>query len=152
MTRMVPARSLPVDGGDPGRRVARTPVADPALIHELVRQTGQSEAHVRTIVASPLFQALLEREQASRQDPRHAYRRLHTKALQVYERAMDEGELPDALRAADAIADRVVPKKTVTATEPVIHIHLERTERELAEKTAREIGVTLPGLADDRSP
>lgn len=151
MTRLVPARSVPVDGGDPGRRVARTPVADPAFVRELARQTGKSEQDVRTIVQSPLFQALLERERTARADPREGYRRLHGKALAVFERAMDEGELPEALRAADAIADRIVPKKTVTATEPVVHIHLERTERELAEKTAREIGVTLPGLADDAS-
>jgi hypothetical protein len=127
---------------DPGLRadLLATLIAARWTDEKILRLTDITPSELESFRASPLLKALLARDQPK--TPVEKVEDLFDEALETWKLAMTrrDDDMPSALRAADAVADRVLPKKQIGQAEPVIHIHLDAKERAQIERVAKEVG------------
>ena len=118
-------------------------------LDRLARSTGIPPDKLQSLLRSPLFRALSERATKDRRrEFRASFEELQPLAFTVYREAMEQqDDLGSRLRAADAVSDRNIPRKTLAETDPVVHIHIDARERDLLEQTAREIGKPIEVIA-----
>jgi hypothetical protein len=130
---------------DPGLRadLLATLIAAHWTDEKILRLTDITPSELETFRASPLLKALLARDKPK--TPVEKVEDLFDEALETWKLAMTrrDDDMPSALRAADAVADRVLPKKQIGQAEPVIHIHLDAKERAQIERVAKEVGQVI---------
>jgi hypothetical protein len=139
-----PLKQPPPEEQDPGLRadLLATLIAAKWPDEKILRLTEITPQELSSFRSSPLLKALQRRDQ--RQNPAEDVADLWPAVIDTWRAAMENrDDLPSALRAADAVANRVLPARQAGMSEPVIHIHLDAKERATVERVITEAGRTI---------
>lgn len=121
---------------------------------EISSRVNLAVSTIQQLRQSALFRALVEKHrrelrESTAQNWAEKFEALMPKAIQVYEEKMGSLDEGICLRAADAISDRVVPKKTQTQATNEIKVVIENHERAHIESVLLEADEVIEAPEDE---